>query len=116
MAFVLVNRIQTNKEAIKWDNTLSLNKTHVFPLFVRFYLCGELFALKFFTQTVLIELVTPQAVQLGIHFKGKKVMLLLLVGPVLGHITQDRGRKKAQPLAGIKPSTSLLQGLCSIAE
>ena len=71
MAFVLVNRIQTNKKAIKWDSTLSLNKALVFPLFVRFYLCGELFALKFFTQTVLIELVTPQAAQLGIHSKGK---------------------------------------------
>ena len=71
MSFVLVNRTQTNKEAIKWDNTLSLNKALVFLLFVRFYLCGEFSALKIFTQTVLIELVTPQAAQRGIHFKGK---------------------------------------------
>ena len=33
-------------------------------------------------------------------------MLHLLKGPVLGHITEDRRRKKAQHLTGFEPMTS----------
>ena len=42
-------------------------------------------------------------------------MLHLLEGPVKGHITEDRKRKKAHHQAGIEPMTSLLRGLHSTA-
>ena len=63
---------------------------------------------------MLIKIVLPQAAQLGINFLiGKSVMLRLLEGPVYGLITENRNRKKAKHPAGIRPMTSLLQGVGS---
>ena len=42
-------------------------------------------------------------------------MLHLPKGPVKGHITEARKRKKDQPQAGIEPTTSHLMGMCSTA-
>ena len=47
-------------------------------------------------------------------FKGKRVTLNLLEGPVEGPITDDNKRKKLHQ-AGIEAMTSLLQGLHSTA-
>ena len=65
--------------------------------------------LTFFYQTVLIELVLPEAAFLI----RKAVMLHNLKGLVKGHITEDRKRIKAQHPAGIEPMTSLFQGVRS---
>ena len=40
-------------------------------------------------------------------------MLHLLEGPLEGHITENRRRRKAQHSAGIKPTNSLLRGMCT---
>ena len=66
------------------------------------------------SKTAIIKLLKPQAAQLGIIFfyrEHSNAVMCLLERPVQGHITEDRWRKKAQHLAGIKPTTSLLQGV-----
>ena len=60
--------------------------------------------LTFLTWTVLIKLVSPKAAQHSIY-KGKTEILQFMEGPVQGHITEDRSRKKSSTQQELNPQT-----------